>query len=228
MYFFMAKKLLLCLVLNATQLKGPVKITCCSYVACSKDVGCHVHLIGTLSLFYMNTNVRLQLACRLLIVRPQPCLFVLYFPLVSAHRVFLYSIIRVLIFKSLMIAFDVWHSSWLAVGGQRKLGVFSFGSVTGINMFVRHPIYSFVLIFFFCTPVMSAGRLLFASCALAFVLWSLPLEEGTLQAQLGEPYARYRKAVPALIPSLMPYVDKQKAAAVVTRGAKKDDGSKAE
>ncbi|GIL85715.1 hypothetical protein Vretifemale_14098 [Volvox reticuliferus] len=98
----------------------------------------------------------------------------------------------------------------------------------GFYRFVRHPIYSFVLIFFFCTPVMSAGRLLFASCALAFVLWSLPLEEGTLQAQLGEPYARYRKAVPALIPSLMPYVDKQKAAAVVTRGAKKDDGSKAE
>ncbi|KAG2438107.1 hypothetical protein HXX76_005716 [Chlamydomonas incerta] len=71
--------------------------------------------------------------------------------------------------------------------------------------FVRHPLYLGLLMFLFCAPTMSAGRLLFALLNLGFVLWSLPLEEGDLEAAMGPAYAHYRRSVPALIPSLRPY-----------------------
>eukprot|EP00198_Chlamydomonas_reinhardtii_P004680 XP_001694016.1 predicted protein [Chlamydomonas reinhardtii] len=71
---------------------------------------------------------------------------------------------------------------------------------------VRHPIYLGYLLFLFCAPHMSAGRLLYAFLNLAFVLWSLPLEEGDIAEELGKPYDTYRRAVPALIPSLRPYI----------------------
>ncbi|KAG2446573.1 hypothetical protein HYH02_008560 [Chlamydomonas schloesseri] len=71
--------------------------------------------------------------------------------------------------------------------------------------YVRHPIYLGYLLFLFSTPHMSAGRLLYASLNLAFVLWSLPLEEGDIAEELGKPYEAYCHAVPALIPALRPY-----------------------
>ncbi|KAG2450723.1 hypothetical protein HYH02_004561 [Chlamydomonas schloesseri] len=71
--------------------------------------------------------------------------------------------------------------------------------------FVRHPLYLGLLTFLFCAPTMSAGRLLHALLCLAFVLWSVPLEERDLEAAMGPAYAHYRRSVPALIPALKPY-----------------------
>ncbi|KAG2430587.1 hypothetical protein HXX76_010105 [Chlamydomonas incerta] len=87
--------------------------------------------------------------------------------------------------------------------------------------YVRHPIYLGYLMFLFCASHMSAGRLLYAGLNLAFVLWSLPLEEGDIAEELGKPYDMYRRAVPALIPSLRPYTPGHEGPGGETQAAKK-------
>ncbi|KAG2483462.1 hypothetical protein HYH03_017645 [Edaphochlamys debaryana] len=77
---------------------------------------------------------------------------------------------------------------------------------------VRHPQYLGLLVALFATPTMSVGRLLFACYQLAFVLWSLALEEGDLEREYGTQYKVYRKAVPALVPRITPYMPEREAA----------------
>jgi protein-S-isoprenylcysteine O-methyltransferase Ste14 len=65
---------------------------------------------------------------------------------------------------------------------------------------VRHPIYLGWLIFFWATPAMTVGHLLFAAVTSAYILAAIPLEERDLLAAFGDTYRRYRDVTPALIP----------------------------
>jgi protein-S-isoprenylcysteine O-methyltransferase Ste14 len=73
----------------------------------------------------------------------------------------------------------------------------------GVYGRVRHPIYTFTLLAFFFTPLMTLDRLLL-SVGMTVYLWlAIPIEERKLRAQFGADYDHYRTQVPALFPRLL-------------------------
>lgn len=75
--------------------------------------------------------------------------------------------------------------------------------VRGFYRLVRHPIYTGWLLMFWSAPAMTAGHLLLAGGMTAYVLTAIVFEERDLVRDLGQPYAEYRRRVPALLPALL-------------------------
>jgi protein-S-isoprenylcysteine O-methyltransferase Ste14 len=67
---------------------------------------------------------------------------------------------------------------------------------------VRHPLYLGWFMTFWFTPQMSAGHLLFAAVASAYILVAVRYEERDLLALLGEDYRRWRVRTPMFVPGL--------------------------
>ena len=74
-----------------------------------------------------------------------------------------------------------------------------------IYKYVRHPLYVGWMIAFWATPTMTGAHLLFAVLTSAYMLMAIRWEERDLIAVHGEYYENYRKQVPKLVPSLVPY-----------------------
>jgi protein-S-isoprenylcysteine O-methyltransferase Ste14 len=66
--------------------------------------------------------------------------------------------------------------------------------------YVRHPLYSGLLLTFWSVPVMTAGRLLFALGSTAYILIGIASRSVTFCRQFGERYRTYREQVGMLLP----------------------------
>lgn len=71
--------------------------------------------------------------------------------------------------------------------------------------YVRHPLYIGWMIAFWATPTMTGAHLLFATMTTTYMLMAIRWEERDLIMLHGAPYENYRKQVPKLVPSLVPY-----------------------
>jgi protein-S-isoprenylcysteine O-methyltransferase Ste14 len=76
--------------------------------------------------------------------------------------------------------------------------------IRGPYRWVRHPLYFFALVLFWCCPIVTADRLLFNVLWTAWVILATVLEERDLVAHFGEPYVRYQRDVPMILPWRMP------------------------
>jgi protein-S-isoprenylcysteine O-methyltransferase Ste14 len=67
---------------------------------------------------------------------------------------------------------------------------------------IRHPLYVGWMVFFWATPVMTAGHLLFALVNTLYMILAIRFEERDLVSHFGKQYEDYRRQVPALLPRL--------------------------
>jgi protein-S-isoprenylcysteine O-methyltransferase Ste14 len=71
---------------------------------------------------------------------------------------------------------------------------------SGVYRRVRHPIYTFSLIFLWLLPVMSANILAFNLAATLYFFIGALFEERKLLADFGAEYSAYQKSTPMIIP----------------------------
>ncbi len=72
--------------------------------------------------------------------------------------------------------------------------------VKGPYRWVRHPLYSTILVLFWCTPDVTADRLLFNALWTGWICVATVLEEKDLVADFGDAYRDYQRKVPMLFP----------------------------
>jgi len=68
--------------------------------------------------------------------------------------------------------------------------------------YVRQPMMLGILLWFWSTPTMSVGHLVFAAGMSVYILAGVALEERDLARRLGEAYVRYRTRVGRFVPRL--------------------------
>ena len=73
----------------------------------------------------------------------------------------------------------------------------------GLYRVVRHPLYTFGLLFIWLTPTVSQNSLTVYIGATIYTLIGAYFEERKLLRDFGEEYAAYRKSTPMLIPGLV-------------------------
>jgi methanethiol S-methyltransferase len=72
----------------------------------------------------------------------------------------------------------------------------------GLYKVVRHPLYTFSLLFLWLTPSISQNSLTVYVGATLYILIGIYFEERKLLREFGEAYANYKKSTPMLIPGL--------------------------
>lgn len=74
---------------------------------------------------------------------------------------------------------------------------------SGIYGRIRHPIYTFTVLAFLVTPLMTLDRLVLVAATGLYLVWGIPMEERKLVASFGDAYEAYRARVPAVLPRLL-------------------------
>jgi methanethiol S-methyltransferase len=70
----------------------------------------------------------------------------------------------------------------------------------GLYRYVRHPLYTFSLLFLWLSPSMSLNSLIVYLALTLYILIGIIFEERKLLREFGDEYARYRSVTPMLIP----------------------------
>ena len=65
---------------------------------------------------------------------------------------------------------------------------------------MRHPIYTCILVFLLCTPMMSWNKLAFLIGMAVYMIIGASLEEKKMLKEFGEAYTDYRKNTPMFLP----------------------------
>ena len=73
-------------------------------------------------------------------------------------------------------------------------------TIRGPYRWVRHPLYLFMIILFWSTPLLTLDRLLFNTLWTIWVVAATFLEERDLTDDFGEAYRDYQAKVPMLVP----------------------------
>jgi protein-S-isoprenylcysteine O-methyltransferase Ste14 len=73
----------------------------------------------------------------------------------------------------------------------------------GLYRFVRHPLYTFSLLFLWLSPVMTRNMLLLYAALTFYIFVGALLEERKLLQTFGETYRQYREKTPFIIPFII-------------------------
>lgn len=73
-------------------------------------------------------------------------------------------------------------------------------AVRGAYRWVRHPLYSLLLVFLWTSPDLTADRLLFNGLFSVWIVIAARLEERDLVREFGDDYRDYQREVPMLVP----------------------------
>jgi methanethiol S-methyltransferase len=119
---------------------------------------------------------------------------------VALHAAYFAGWALLLYATALIDHFDLFglRQAWLGFRG-RPYTAHPFAT-PGLYAHVRHPIYVSWAIIFWSTPTMSAGRLLFAAVATAYMVVAVFLEERDLLHTFGDAYRRYQESTPKYFP----------------------------
>jgi protein-S-isoprenylcysteine O-methyltransferase Ste14 len=77
-------------------------------------------------------------------------------------------------------------------------------AIRGPYRWVRHPLYSLLLVFLWSSPDLTAGRLLLNALFTVWIVVGAHLEERDLVRDFGGPYRAYQREVPMLLPWTVP------------------------
>lgn len=72
--------------------------------------------------------------------------------------------------------------------------------VRGPYRWVRHPLYSSILVLIWANPTVTLDRLLFSALWTAWIIVGAWLEEKDLAQEFGDAYREYQRSVPFLVP----------------------------
>lgn len=73
---------------------------------------------------------------------------------------------------------------------------------SGLYRYVRHPLYTFTLLFFWLSPNMSVNSFILYAALTIYVFVGIIFEERKLVRAFGQEYEEYRAVTPMLIPGL--------------------------
>jgi protein-S-isoprenylcysteine O-methyltransferase Ste14 len=95
---------------------------------------------------------------------------------------------------------------WSFLGLRQLIGPPEAGPprlvVTGLNGWVRHPLYTAGLVFIWLSPVMTVNLLTLNVGLTLYIVIGAWLEERKLWREFGETYAEYRERTPMLVPGI--------------------------
>ena len=74
--------------------------------------------------------------------------------------------------------------------------------IKGLYRYMRHPLYTFGLLFIWLTPLMTANMIVLYISMTIYIIIGVHFEERKLLREFGDDYAEYKKNTPMLLPRL--------------------------
>jgi protein-S-isoprenylcysteine O-methyltransferase Ste14 len=126
-------------------------------------------------------------------------------PLYTIPRPYLFITVLIQITAVGLLAYSLFQTGALQfIGIPQAMGMKNNDKLNtkGLYHYLRHPLYTFSLLFIWLTPVMTRNYLLLYAAFTVYVLIGAVLEERRLLKTFGEAYSRYQAKTPFMIPFL--------------------------